>query len=139
MQSSYQNLKTEPAFVTNEQYIRSQRQSGPQKAMNDCCYSFSNLALIVACVVGLIFLVKFLQDDLLYEYGEHLLTLRFYRELIYIIVVIPLTLLIPLFNAASAFFFYGRSKQEIGTSLLRVVSNHSIDQNYRATFNLEWV
>lgn len=55
-----------------------------------------------ACIIGLYFTVKFINDDPLYDYGEHLLTLRFYHQLIYIIVVFPLLVLVPLFNAISA-------------------------------------
>lgn len=71
----------------------------------------------VASVVGLIFLVKFLYDDSLYENGEHLLSLRFYRQLVAIIVIMPLVFLVPLFNAISAFFLSSQQKLEIDTKL----------------------
>lgn len=77
----------------------------------------------MACILALLFSVKFLNDDPLYEYGEYLLGLKFYRYIVFVIVVLPLTLLVPIANTASAFFLSGSSKkQELGTSVVGVVS-----------------
>lgn len=65
---------------------------------------------------------KFLTDDPLYEYGEHLLSLRFYRQLIYVVVIVPLVILVPLFNALSAFMITRQLRSEFGETLARVVS-----------------
>ena len=66
--------------------------------------------------MALVFSAKFLYDEPLYEYPEQLLSLRFYRQLVYVIVILPLTLLVPIFNAASALFLSDRLKLELGTA-----------------------
>lgn len=73
-------------------------------------------------MIALIFLVKFLYDDPLYEFGEHLLSLRFYRQLVYVIVILPLVLLVPMFNAISGFFLPNKHKHkhEMDTTLSTV-------------------
>lgn len=76
----------------------------------------------MAGVVGLIFACKFLNDDSLYDYGEHLLSLRFYRQLVYIVVILPLILIVPIYNAVSAFMLLDRHKFQDGTWLMIVVS-----------------
>lgn len=73
-------------------------------------------------MVAITVLAKFIQDDTLYEYGEHLLTLRFYRQLIYTLVILPLVLLVPLFNAASALLLSGRRRAELASSVTGAVS-----------------
>lgn len=74
-------------------------------------------------MVAITVLIQFLQDDPLYEYGEYLLTLRFYRQLIYMLVILPLVLLIPLFNATSAFCLSSNSRyDQVGRSILTAVS-----------------
>lgn len=75
----------------------------------------------MASLLAVVFALKFiLEDDLLYDYAEHLLSLRFYRQLKFIIVILPLVLIIPLFDAASVFFLSGYGKHELGSSLLGV-------------------
>lgn len=81
----------------------------------------------MASVAALIYSSKFLNDESLYEYGEHLLSLRFYRQLVFIIVILPLVLLVPTFNAISAFFQNDRHRFELGSSLLIVVSIGSLE------------
>lgn len=85
-----------------------------RKRFTECCYSIANLALIVAAVIALIVLVKFIQDDPLYEYGEHILSLAFFRQLIYVIAIVPLVLLVPIFNALSACFLWRTRYTEEG-------------------------
>lgn len=148
---TFNNLQTEPAFITNEKYLKRAGSSwsrSPNKSLSDCCFTISNLILIVseswedkhsasacslpyskstnpcptypsqlACILALIFAIRFIQDDLLYTYIEHILTLRFYRQIVYVIVILPLVLLVPMFNAISGFFLSERRLAEIGKSL----------------------
>ena len=75
--------------------------------------------------MALVLLVKFNSslDQPLYEYGDILLTRRFYYQLIYILVVVALVLLVPLYNAASAFLFSSDAKRaEAARGLLILVS-----------------
>lgn len=67
----------------------------------------------VSCLVALLYLARFLSNDPLYEYGEYIVSLAFYRQLIYITAVVPLALLVPLYNSLSACLpFEGRKRHQ---------------------------
>lgn len=72
--------------------------------------------------MALVFVVKFLTDDSLYDFGEQLLGLAFYRQLIFMCVVLPLVLLVPLFNACAGIMMTSSLKHELSNSLLSMVS-----------------
>lgn len=118
--TNYKNLQANSTTAANKT---------PHKTFSDCCYSLANLGLIFASVIALMALVRFLQDDPLYDYGEYLLTLRFYRQLVFVVVILPLILLIPIFNAMNLIISLTSSKTASNfdnispatkTSLLRI-------------------
>jgi hypothetical protein len=80
------------------------RSSMARKGLTECCFSISNLALIVATVIALTVLIRSLQDEPLADYYEYLLSLSFHRQLIYVIIVLPFVLLVPIYNALSVLF-----------------------------------
>lgn len=82
------------------------------KRFSECSYSLANLALIIGALVALAVLIAFIQDDPLYEFIEYLLSLAFYRELIYVLVIVPLVLLVPIYNCLNACFLWRSGAQD---------------------------
>lgn len=63
------------------------------------CFTISNLILIIGFVVSISICAIFLNDEPLYEYGEHLLSLTFYKQLMFVAVIVSLALAIPIATA----------------------------------------
>lgn len=111
-------------------YTASKKNSA-QKQLSGCCYTLANLFLIIGSIVAIIILIKFIIDDALYDYGEYILSWVFYRQLIYALVVMPLVLFVPMFNAFSACFTGSPSYKQ--TPINSSTTNNTIVNDHRET------
>lgn len=125
LEMAYDGLVSEqPAFASHKTYQRSKRNnSTSRKRLCDCCFSVANLLIILASILALIQCVQFLFDQPLYDYGDYLLGVRFYRQIIYIIVIVPLLFLVPIYNAIDALFIAASTHPSTASVLFNLVSS----------------